>query len=86
MQRWGDQIEILGVAWSGRPRDYENFVVRHGLSFPSIDDTVGSLYADLGIPGNPAWGIIRPEGNYEVLMGAATPEVLDMVITRLLES
>lgn len=86
MQRWGHQIEILGVAWAGGPQDYENFVARHDLSFPSIDDTVGGLYADLGIPGNPAWGIIRPEGTYEVLMGAVTPEVLDMVITRLLES
>jgi hypothetical protein len=73
------------VAWSGSARDYESFVTRHGLTFLNIDDTAGGIYADLGIPGNPAFGVVHPDRTYEVVMGAVPAATLDMIIANMID-
>jgi predicted DsbA family dithiol-disulfide isomerase len=73
------------VTWSGSARDYESFVARHGLTFPTIDDTAGAIYADLGIPGNPAFGVVNTDQTYEIVMGAVPSDTLDMIITNMLQ-
>ncbi len=73
------------MAWSGSQENYESFVTRHGLSFPNIDDTAGAIYADFGIPGNPAFGVVHPDRTYEIVMGAVPADTLDMIITQMIE-
>ena len=41
---WGDEIDIIGVAWSGDERTYLDFIDEGGLTFPQIDDTGGEVY------------------------------------------
>jgi hypothetical protein len=72
------------VAWSGSARDYQSFVSRHGLTFLNIDDTAGAIYADLGIAGNPAFGVVHTDQSYEVVMGAVPANTLDMIITSMI--
>ena len=50
---WGDEIDIVGVAWSGDERTYLDFIDEGGLTFPQIDDTAGEVYGRFGIPINP---------------------------------
>jgi hypothetical protein len=73
------------VAWSGTSDNYESFVARHGVTFPNIDDTAGAIYADLGIPGNPAFGVVHTDQTYEIVMGAVPDDTLDMIIGAMVE-
>jgi hypothetical protein len=73
------------VAWSGSARDYQSFVGRHGFTFPNVDDTAGAIYADLGIAGNPAFGVVHTDGTYEILMGSVPAATLDMVIKNMID-
>ena len=73
------------MAWSGTSDNYESFVARHGLTFPNIDDTTGAIYADLGIPGNPAFGVVHTDRTYEIVMGAVPTDTLDMIITSMID-
>ena len=73
------------MAWTGSPSDYEAFVDRHGLTFPNLDDSPGEIFGRFGIPGQPAFAIVKPDGSGEVLIGAAGPELIDMIISGALD-
>lgn len=59
------------------------FVERHGLSFPSLRDDDGSLFARFGIPAQPAWAFVRPDGSVEQLIGAPDEAMLAEFLERL---
>ena len=63
------KVSIIGVTWSGSASSYEAFIARHGLSFPNIDDSDGELFARLGVVGQPAWAMVKANGEAEVMMG-----------------
>ncbi len=58
---------------------------RHGLTFFNIDDTAGAIFADFGIPGNPAFAMVYPDDTYEVIMGAVPAATLDMIVQSALD-
>lgn len=63
---WGNEIDIVGVAWSGDERTYLDFIDEGGLTFPQIDDTAGEVYGRFGIPYQPAAVLISTDGTWQV--------------------
>jgi hypothetical protein len=76
----------VGVAWNGSDGDYEDFVDRHGLTFPQLADTSGAVFERFQIPFQPAFAIVPVDGEAELLIGAARSPVLDMIISDALRS
>ncbi len=74
------------MAWNGRDSDYEEFVDRHGLTFPQLADTAGEVYDRFGIPFQPALAIVPIDGDVELLLGSAGSPMLDMIISQALRS
>jgi len=72
------------VAWTGSSGDYADFAARHGLTFPSLDDTPGSIYDRFEVPYQPAFAIVRPDGTVETLLGAGDDAIIDMLISAAL--
>jgi hypothetical protein len=75
---------VVGVAWSGSPSDYEAFVARYGLTIPSLDDTAGQIYGRFAIPYQPAYALISADGEVETMLGSASAEIIDMMISGML--
>ena len=71
---------MVGVAWTGSESDFEDFVSRHGLTFPSLSDGAGAVYDRFQIPYQPAFAVVRPDGQVETLLGSAGDDVIDMII------
>jgi peroxiredoxin len=74
---------VIGVAWTGSEQNFEEFIDRHGLSFPNISDGPGAIYDRFGVPYQPAFALVDADGNVETLIGAADDDVLDMLINNL---
>jgi peroxiredoxin len=68
------------VAWTGSDDDFQGFVDRYDLSFPSISDDPGDVFARFEIPYQPAVVVIAPDGTVETIYGAADEALLDTVI------
>lgn len=83
-QRWEGQAAFIGVAWTGSDAEFQEFVDRHGLSFPQISDDVADVYGRFGVAYQPALAIVHPDGAVETLFGAADEELLDSLIERAL--
>jgi hypothetical protein len=54
---------------------------RYDLTFPQISDESGDVFARFEIPTQPAFVIIRPDGEVQTLYGAADDQLLDSLIT-----
>ena len=63
---WGDEIDIVGVAWSGDERTYLDFIDEGGLTFPQIDDTTGEVSGRFKIPYQPAAVLMSTDGTWQV--------------------
>lgn len=63
-------MQVIGVGWNGSPGDIDDFVARHGLTFPNVHDADGSIFASFGVPGQPAWVFQDAEGARDVVIGA----------------
>ena len=59
---------MIGVAWAGTDSSYSDFIARHRLSFPNIDDTGGEIYSRYGVASQPAWVFIR-NGEHRTMRG-----------------
>lgn len=68
------------MAWTGSETDFEDFVARHGLTFPNLSDADGDVFFRFGIPYQPAFAIVAPDGQIETLLGSADAAVIDMII------
>jgi len=79
-QRWGDSIEVIGVAWSGDQATYSAFIADGGLTFPNIDDTSGTIYERFGVPYQPAAVLIRPDGSTELIRGVFEADQLQALL------
>jgi len=59
---------VIGVAWAGTDSSYSDFIARHRLTFPNIDDTAGEIYSRYGVASQPAWVFIR-NGEHRTMRG-----------------
>lgn len=48
----------------------QEFVDRHGLTFPNLRDDDGSVFVRFGVFGQPAWAFVDADGNVEPVFGA----------------
>lgn len=71
---------MIGVATTGSSSDYAEFVDRHGVTFPSFDDTFGVVFDSFGIPSTPAMVAIALDGSTEGLFGAADDAIIEMLV------
>jgi hypothetical protein len=63
-------VDFYGVAWNGSPDYMIDFIDRHGLSFPSIDDRTGAVFARYDVPFQPAWVFIDEAGDRTRVQGS----------------
>lgn len=47
-----------------------DFVARHGISFQNINDNDGKIFAQFGVPYQPAWVFITKNGDATIRIGA----------------
>lgn len=86
-EEYGDEIMFLGIDIRDARSDAEEFIARHGLTYPSVRDETMEIYADFGLTGQPETFFIDSEG---VLVrhvpGPVTEEslfqVLDVLVRR----
>lgn len=71
------------MAWSGSESNYQDFINRHGLTFPNIDDSPGDLFESNGVRSQPAWAMITPDGQTKIINGAISGEKLAEQLTLL---
>jgi peroxiredoxin len=69
-------VQVVGVAWLGSQGAMQAFEDRHGLTFPSLDDQTGELFARFGVPGQPAWVFVSPDGSVDRVVGAVREDAL----------
>jgi hypothetical protein len=80
---WADELEVVGVGWSGEDRIYRDFIAEGGLTFPQIDDTSGEVYGRFGIPYQPAVVFVRPDGSVETVLGEITASDVERFVGTL---
>lgn len=76
----------MGVAWQGSSKDYQDFLTRHSLTFPNIDDSAADIFGSYQIKGQPAWVMVTPTGEAEVFLGVLSDEQLAEQLTLLSQS
>ena len=54
----------------------QEFEDRHGLTFPSLRDSDGSLFAHFGVTNQPAWVFVSADGTADVVPGALAEDEL----------
>lgn len=81
-ERFGDQVEFVGVAGLGRVDAMREFVDDTGLGmFPHLVDDDGSLWARFGVAAQPAFAFITADGDVEI-----RPRISEDRLTSQLES
>lgn len=70
VERFGDDLTIIGVAGKDTDAEHEAFVDRHDLAaIPHAIDDDGSLWAKYGVGYQPAWVFIAEDGTTRVVAG-----------------
>lgn len=69
-------MRIVGVAWYGSESDMSSFVARYGISFPTVVDQEGAVFARYGVPFQPAWTFISRDGTFDTSLGAMSDDEL----------
>jgi hypothetical protein len=54
----------------------QDFEDRHGVTFPSLRDDDGSLFASFGVSYQPAWVFVASDGGAELVLGALDEDEL----------
>ena len=80
-QQFADQVNFVGVAWTGSDDSYQGFVDEHGLTFPQIQDDPGDVFQRFDVAFQPAFVIVKADGSTETLAGAADEELLTQIIS-----
>ena len=60
----------MGVAWYGSESAMNDFVAQYGISFPTVVDQEGAVFARFGVPYQPAWTFISRDGTFDTSLGA----------------
>jgi hypothetical protein len=64
----------------------QEFVERHGLTFPNVVDDDGSLFSGFGVISQPGWAFYDGAGNLDVQLGALGGSDLDRRIQALVDA
>lgn len=83
-QRYGDQVDFVGVAWTGSDDSFQNFIDRHELTFPQISDDPGIVFDRFDVAFQPAIKIVKANGSIETIAGAVDEQLLDQIISEAL--
>lgn len=75
-------MQFVGVAWVGDDSSFQEFIGRHGLTFPQLSDDPGVVFERFEVPYQPAIVVVTPSGEVQQLFGAVDAATLDDVLTR----
>lgn len=78
--KYQDQVEFIGVAWTGSEDSYQDFIDRHGLTFPQINDSPAQVFDRFDIAYQPALVIVQTDGSMETIAGAVDETLLEQII------
>ena len=70
----------MGVAWNGTQGEIDEFISRHGLTFPNVRDDDGEIFASFSVASQPAW-VFQNKTGERVVESRALPE--DEINSRL---
>jgi len=73
-------VQFVGVAWVGDDASFQDFIDRHGLTFPQLSDDNGEIFARFGVPSQPALVVIGVDGTVQQLFGAVDGDLLDDIL------
>ena len=71
----------MGVAWNGTQGEIDEFISRHGLTFPNVRDGDGEIFASFSVASQPAW-VFQSAAGKRVVESRALPE--DEINSRLI--
>lgn len=54
----------------------QDFVGRHGLTFPNLRDDTGDIFTRFGVFGQPAWAFVDADGTVDTVFGALSEDEL----------
>lgn len=60
-----------------------DFVEKHGLTFPSVDDQGGDVFSSFGVTGQPAWVFLDDSGDTKRVLGSLDGDQLDELIAEI---
>ena len=63
----------MGVAWNGTQGEIDEFISRHGLTFPNVLDSDGEIFASFSVASQPAW-VFQSKTGERVVESRALPE------------
>jgi hypothetical protein len=58
----------------------QGFVDRHGITFQNMNDQTGELFSRFGVPAQPAWVFVTPDGSATTYLGAMAESLLDKTL------
>jgi peroxiredoxin len=79
--KYQDQVDFVGVAWTGSEDSYQEFIDKHGMTFPQISDTPGDVFDRFGVAFQPALVIVQTDGSTELLAGAVDETLLEQILS-----
>jgi len=79
--KYQDQVEFIGVAWTGSEDSYQGFIDKHGLTFPQINDSPGDVFDRFDVAFQPALVIVKTDGSMERVAGAVEESLLEQIIS-----
>lgn len=79
-------MPVVGIAWSGTEQAMQDFIDRHGLTFPQGNDGEGAVFARFGVPYQPAWVFVSADGDVEQVQGALEDDQLAEKLTALADA
>lgn len=59
------------------------FIERHGLTFSSVNDGPGDVFARFGVSGQPAWVFVDAAGGTKRVLGSLSGSQLDELIREI---
>ena len=69
------------MAWTGSDDSFQDFIDRHGVTFPNISDDPGEVFNRFGISYQPAIVIVNTDGSTESIAGAVDETLLEQIIS-----
>ena len=84
-ERWSSLgIEFVGISIWDNSGDVQEFVERHGISYPNAIDEDGSIAVEFGVRGIPEKFFVNREGEIvRKINGPNTSQSLDEVLTQM---
>jgi hypothetical protein len=64
----------------------QEFVDRHGLTFPNVNDDDAVLFDRFDVPYQPAWVFVSADGSTQRVLGSLEPDGLDQLLRNVTAS